>query len=82
MTPEQVDQLLCTLACWDRETLVRQMLVYPSRFPVDLTPEYLRSQSADKLRHVFFALCLQNRRLPVSVDYAADGIAAPMRLAA
>ena len=69
MTCDQIDRLLCLLATWDRDTLVRQFRTYPSSFPVDLTPAYLGGQTVDKLRHVFFALCLQNRRLPeVAID--------------
>ena len=45
------------------------MLAYPSRFPVDLTADYLRGQSADRLRHLFFAVCVQNRRLPDLIEF-------------
>ena len=66
LSPDEVDRLLCQLAEWDGDTLVRQFLAYPSRFPVDATPEFLRGQTTDRLRHIFFALCLQNRRLPAA----------------
>ena len=61
---DQVERLLCQLAAWDRETLLRQFLTYRSSFPIDLTADYLGGQPVDKLRHVFFAICVQNRRLP------------------
>ena len=70
LTSDQVDRLLCQLAAWDPDTLVREFVAYRSRFPVDATADFLRRQSPDRLRHVFFALCVQNRRLP-------DGVRTP-----
>ncbi len=64
MPLEQIDRLICQLTEWDRDTLVTRFLSYPSRFPVDATPEFLAALSVDRLRHVFLALCLQNGRLP------------------
>ncbi len=54
------------MSAWDRETLVAEMRSYPSRFPVDLTAEFLADLPVDRLRHLFFALCVQNQRLPAA----------------
>jgi hypothetical protein len=61
---EQVDELICTLATWDRQTLTHEFMAFDSRFPVDFTPEYLSELSVDSLRHIFLAMCVQNQRLP------------------
>ncbi len=61
---DDVDRLACQLTTWDRDTLTARFRAYPSRFPVDLTPEFLDGLSLDRLRHLFLALCLQNQRLP------------------
>ncbi len=72
---DQLNLLICTLAEWDRDTLQREFLSYRSRFPVDVTPDFLRQMTVDHLRHVFLALCLQNGRLP-------DGVEDPAAVAA
>ena len=64
LASEQVDDLICRLATWDREMLTRQFQIFQSKFPVDFTPEFLSNLSVDRLRHVFLAVCLQNQRLP------------------
>ena len=61
---DQVDRLICLLASWERETLLSRFGSYRSDFPVDLTPDYLAGQPVDRVRHLFFAVCVQNRRLP------------------
>jgi hypothetical protein len=72
---EQVDRLICLLSSWERETLLSQFLAYRSDFPVDLTPDYLGRQTAERVRHLFFAVCVQNRRLPDAVN-AGHAVAA------
>ncbi len=64
LASEDVDALICLIATWDRETLKRQFLAFDSSFPVDLTPAFMDALSVDRLRHIFLALCLQNRRTP------------------
>ncbi len=59
-----INELLCLLAGWDRATLVSHLASYPSSFPVDFSHEFLAEQSVDRLRHVLFALCIQNSRMP------------------
>ena len=61
---EQVDELICTVATWDRETLTSEFLSFDGRFPLDFTPEYLSGLSVETLRHIFLAICLQNQKMP------------------
>ena len=60
----QVDEVICLLASWDRQMLISEFLAFHSDFPVDLTPEYLSKMSDENIRHVFLAMCLQNQRAP------------------
>jgi hypothetical protein len=71
LATEQVDELICTLATWDRDTLTRQFLNFQSRFPLDVTPQFLSAMSEDQLRHVFLAVCLQNQKIPDGAEIAA-----------
>jgi hypothetical protein len=64
LASDQIEQLICLLATWDQPTLIRQFQRFRSSFPVDCTDEFLNQLPAEKLRHVFLALCLQNQRLP------------------
>jgi hypothetical protein len=68
---EQVDELICLLATWDRQTLASEFMAFQSRFPIDLTPDFLSKLSVDRLRHIFLAMCVQNQRLPEGVLAAA-----------
>ena len=61
---DPVDDLICLIATWDHETLKRQFLAFRGSFPVDLTPAFMDTLSVDRLRHIYLALCLQNRRPP------------------
>jgi hypothetical protein len=60
----QVEELICLVSSLDRETLVKQFDRFPSDFPIDFTPEFLREQPLERLRHIFVALCLHNQRMP------------------
>lgn len=62
---EQVDELVSVIAVMDRPALIDQFRSYPARFPIDLTDEFLRSASVERLRHIFLALCLQHQVLPL-----------------
>jgi hypothetical protein len=64
LASEQVDDLICRVATWDRDTLTRQFQMFQSSFPIDFTPEFLSDLTVDRLRHVFLAVCLQNQKLP------------------
>lgn len=70
LPPEQVEQLVQLVCAMDREALVRQFQHYRAQFPIDFTPEFLRTQPVERLRHIFVALCLHCQRLP---DLGLDG---------
>jgi len=57
-----IEELLCTVATWDREQLVTQFKSHGSRFPIDFTPDFYQNQPVDRLRHIFVAMFVQNRR--------------------
>lgn len=61
---DQIDDLICAVAAFDRETLMHAFREVPSRFPIDFTPEFLATTPLDHLRHVFVALCLQCKHVP------------------
>jgi hypothetical protein len=48
----------------DKPALLEQFKTYPTRFPIDFSPEFLANQPLERLRHIFLAMCLQNQRLP------------------
>ena len=75
LVADQVEELISVLASWDRPTLVARFQAFRSHFPVDCSGDFLMTLDADRLRHIFLALCLQNQRLP-------DVPAAPMQTAA
>ena len=62
MPPTNIDELLCTVATWDREQLIRQFSKQESRFPLDFTPDFYQTQSVERLRHIFVAFLVQHRR--------------------
>jgi hypothetical protein len=69
----QVEELITVVSSLDRPALVRQFREYPSRFPLDLTQDFLENQPLDRLRHLFMAICLQSQRMP---ETAADNVMA------
>jgi hypothetical protein len=71
LASDQIEELICVLESWDRETLIDQFQAFHSHFPVDFTSDYLTQLSVEKLRHVFLALCLQNKRMPNIPAFAA-----------
>jgi hypothetical protein len=71
LATDQVDELICLLATWDRQTLTHHFQNFDSKFPVDFTSEYLSQVSVDRLRHLFLAMCLQNQKLPYDAMAAA-----------
>ncbi len=64
MSDSQVEKLMCAVSALDRKSLIRQFQNYRGSFPVDFTPDFLNSASVDRLRHIFVAMCVQNKRLP------------------
>lgn len=71
LSPQQLESWLTAIATMSRDELVEQFHTYPAPFPVDFTDEYLRSQSIDKLRHVFAGLVLHCRIEPRQTAHAA-----------
>lgn len=61
---DQIEELICVVSTWDRDTLVSQFTAFRGSFPVDFTPQFMSDLPLEKLRHVFLALCLQNQRMP------------------
>ena len=64
LMPHQIEELIVLVGAMDRPALVRQFAEFRAGFPLDFTPEFLRSASLDRLRHIFLALCLQCQRMP------------------
>ncbi len=71
MNSEQLGSWLAAIATMSRDELIEQFHTYPAPFPVDFTDAYLRSQSLDKLRHVFAGLVLHCRIEPRVAAHAA-----------
>ena len=67
----QVEELIALVSALDRGALVAQFEKYQAAFPVDFTREFLESQSEDRLRHLFVALCLHTQRMPEIAASAA-----------
>ena len=67
----QIEDLMTLVASLDRTALVDQFQNYRGKFPVDFTEDFLTHTSLDKLRHIFVAMCLQNKRLPDGFSHAA-----------
>jgi hypothetical protein len=61
---QQVEELITTVSTLDRGALVEQFRSYQASFPVDFTHEFLERESLDRLRHLFVALCVQQKRIP------------------
>jgi hypothetical protein len=55
------DGKITKAAVMDREGLIRAIGTLRFDFPNDLSPQYLRTLSDDKLRHLYLALCLHVR---------------------
>jgi hypothetical protein len=68
---DQLNELICLLAAWNRQTLTSEFMAFESSFPIDFTSEFLSGLSDDGLRHLFLAMCIQNRRMPEGALAAA-----------
>ena len=68
---EQIDELIDRITHMDRDELIHQFASYPAPFPVDFSREFLERQELDKLRHVFFGLCMHTGKLPCATVCAA-----------
>ena len=68
---EQVEEMVSVISAMSRPALIDQFRSYPARFPLDLTDDFLRTASVERLRHIFLAVCLQNQRMPFREAVAA-----------
>ena len=68
---EQVEELICMVAVLDRESLVHQLHEFQASFPIDFTDDFLANVPLDRLRHIFVALCLQQKHMPELLAEAA-----------
>jgi hypothetical protein len=68
---EQVEELICMVAALDRDSLVDQLHDFHASFPLDFTDDFLRTVPLDRLRHIFVALCLQQKHVPQMLLEAA-----------
>lgn len=64
LSAKQREMLLSRVSRLSREQIVVELQRCPSRFPIDLTDEWIARQSIEDLRHVFAAVCLQCEHLP------------------
>ena len=71
MQSEQVEELVCLISSLDRAALMHQLLEFSGNFPVDFTPEFLDTQSTERLGHLLFALCVQSQHIPEMLTPAA-----------
>ena len=71
MNTPQLESWLVAIATMSREELIEQFHSYPAPFPVDFSDAFLRSQSLDKLRHVFAGLVMHCRVEPRLNAHAA-----------
>ena len=60
----QIEELISIVSSLDRDALIDQFHNFRASFPVDFSRDFLHSQSIDRLRHLFMALCLQQQRMP------------------
>jgi hypothetical protein len=67
MLPSQqmVEELITIVSGLDKDSLLQQFREYPASFPLDFTPDFLDHQPLERLQHLFVAVCLQSKRLPL-----------------
>ena len=75
LMPHQIEELIVLVGAMDRPTLARQFGEFRAGFPLDFTPEFLRSASLDRLRHIYVALCLQCQQMPQVEEEETDVLA-------
>ena len=56
MRPKRKDNSTPEVDSMDRERLVGEVLSLKCEFPLDFTPQYLKSLPLKKLRHLYMAL--------------------------
>lgn len=71
LASEQVEELICVVASLDRDSLVEHLHDFRASFPLDFTDDFLTAVPLDRLRHIFVALCLQQKQIPPMMMAAA-----------
>lgn len=67
LAAHQIEELICLVEALDRASLVAQFQTYRAAFPLDFTDNFLATESLDRLRHIFLAVCLQTQRMPAQL---------------
>jgi len=68
----QIEELICLIAAMDRPTIARRLRDFRGSFPVDFTADFIDRTDVDRLRHIYLALCVQNRRMPAPGDVGEE----------
>jgi len=57
--PMKLDDVVTTVATMSREQVQKEIIRFNGRFKLDFTPEYLMTQTLERLRHILLAAKLQ-----------------------
>lgn len=57
--PIRPDEVASTVATMSREEVQKEIMYFNGRFKLDFTPEYLNTQTLERLRHILLAAKLQ-----------------------
>jgi len=57
--PMKLDDVVTTVATMSREQVQKEIIHFKGRFKLDFTPEYLMTQTLERLRHILLAAKLQ-----------------------
>ena len=57
--PIRPDDVASTVAAMSREEVQKEIMHFNGRFKLDFTPEYLKAQTLERLRHILLAAKLQ-----------------------
>jgi len=55
----QIDDVACKIAAMNRQQVQREIMSFSGRFTLDFSPDYLKKQSLERLRHILLAAKLQ-----------------------
>ena len=58
--PTKQDDVATTVATMSREEVQREIMHFTGRFKLDFTPEFLKRQTLEHLRHILLAAKLQH----------------------
>lgn len=61
---QQIEELISLVGAMEKATLIERIRAFRAPFPVDFTREFLETQSLDRLRHLYLALCLHAQQTP------------------